>query len=148
VAVGAVAGRAKRNGRWHSHKREARNTKDISTTEISRDAPEPFAALRHQKYTFSSECTVRPLRCAFPSREYDETAQPRKHQPRGGGDRNRGRTNEGHRGDVIVQLPEQLPTVTVAVLEDSLRFRRVRQDGQARRVDGEVCTSTIEIHVP
>jgi hypothetical protein len=37
----AVAGRAKRNGRWHSHKREARNTKDISTTEISRVAPEP-----------------------------------------------------------------------------------------------------------
>ena len=42
VAVGAATGRARPNGRWHSHKnREVRNTKGIITTRLSRDAPEP-----------------------------------------------------------------------------------------------------------
>jgi transposase-like protein len=40
AVVGAVAGRGKRNGRWHSHKREVRNTIGIITTQLSRDALE------------------------------------------------------------------------------------------------------------
>ncbi len=36
VAVGAVAGRAKPNGRWHTHRREARSTKGARYSNIPR----------------------------------------------------------------------------------------------------------------
>jgi DDE domain len=39
--AGAVAGRGRQNGRWHSNKKEARYKKGNSTTKISRDAPQP-----------------------------------------------------------------------------------------------------------
>jgi hypothetical protein len=45
VLAAAVTGRGKRNGQWHSHKKERGARESVIATEISRVAPEPYSGV-------------------------------------------------------------------------------------------------------
>src|ERR1019366_989286 len=62
AAVGAVAGRGRQNGRWHSHKKELGARESFIEFEIPRDAPEPFRL----GYGYPSQATIKVLFTASP----------------------------------------------------------------------------------